>query len=78
MTRFSTDAEQFKKAFEDARKNNAELAGASTAASHPPDAKEESEEAAEPEGEAEGNAPAPTETNPPAAVTQASEKTGEE
>ncbi|KAH9981850.1 RanBP1 domain-containing protein [Russula compacta] len=72
-------AEQFKKAFEDARKNNAELAGASTTASHPPVAKEKSEEAVEPEAEGEAeNAPAPTETSPPTAVTQASEKTGGE
>ena len=87
MPPFSLVAGQFKKAFEDARDNNAKLAGApSTAPSTapPPYTREEKhEETTESEGEdedeAKGNAPAPSETNPPAGAPQDSEdKTGEE
>jgi hypothetical protein len=62
-------AGQFKKAFEDARENNAKLAGAGSAASPPPATEDEPEETSEDEGEgegeAEGDAPAPTETDVP-------------
>jgi hypothetical protein len=71
-------AAQFKKAFEDARENNAKLAGAGSAASAPPAAEDEPEETTEDddkdEEETEGNAPAPTETNAPGAETGESEK----
>jgi len=70
-------AVQFKKAFEDARDNNAKLAGAPPA---PPGTSEEKhEEAAESgsegqgDSEAKGNAPASSETNPPAGEPQDSE-----
>ncbi|KAI9508659.1 ran/spi1 binding protein [Russula earlei] len=74
-------AGQFKKAFEDARENNAKLAGTAAAASPPPVTEEKpegTESEGEGEGEAEGNAPAPTETNAPAAETRDTDKTGEE
>jgi len=75
-------AGQFKKAFEDARENNAKLAGVSSAASPPPVAEDKSEGSVEDEdeseGEAEGNVAAPTETNAPDAETGDSEKKGEE
>jgi hypothetical protein len=77
-------AGQFKKAFEDARENNAKLAGAGSAAS-PPRATEKPEETAEDESEsdgedeAEGNANAPAESDVPGTETGDSEKkTGEE
>jgi len=73
-------AGQFKKAFEDARENNAKLAGAGSAATeekHEETAEDESE--SDGEGEAEGNAPAPAETGVPGTETGDSEKkTGEE
>jgi hypothetical protein len=78
------DAGQFKKAFEDARENNAKLAGAGSAASPPRATEEKPEETAEDEDEsdgedeAEGNVPAPTETNVPGTETGDSEKTGGE
>jgi len=68
-------AAQFKKAFEDARENNSKLAGNVAAASSPPAEEEKAEETAE--DTAEGNAPEPKETNPPAADTRDAEKTGE-
>jgi Ran-binding protein 1 len=70
-------AAQFKKAFEEARDNNAKLAS-STAAAASPVAEDKPEETAESKDESEGeaNAPAPGETNPPA--VGASEKTEEE
>ncbi|KAF8484480.1 ran/spi1 binding protein [Russula ochroleuca] len=84
-------AGQFKKAFEDARDNNATLTGApsSTAPSTAPPpytreenreetAESESEGEDEDEDEAKGNPPAPSETNPPAGTTEDSEKTGGE
>jgi len=75
-------AGQFKKAFEDARENNAKLAGVGSAASPPPVAEDKSEgsieDEDESEGEAEGNVPAPTETNAPDAETGDLEKKGEE
>lgn len=75
-------AGQFKKAFEDARENNAKLAGAGSAASPPPATEDEPEETSEDEGEgegeAEGNAPAPTETNVPDVKTGDSDDKGEE
>ena len=74
-------AGQFKKAFEDARENNAKLARAGSAASPPPATEDEPEETSEDEGEgegeAEGNAPAPTETNVPDVKTDSDNK-GEE
>jgi len=75
-------AGQFKKAFEDARENNAKLAGVGSAASPPPVAEDKSEGSAEDEGEdegeAEGNVPAPTETNAPGVEKGDSDKKGEE
>ncbi|KAH9960482.1 RanBP1 domain-containing protein [Russula dissimulans] len=70
----SDNAALFKNAFEDARENNSKLAGTAAAASSPP-AEEKAEETAK--GVAEGNAPEPTETNPPAADTRDAEKAGE-
>lgn len=72
-------AGQFKKAFEDARENNAKLAGAASAASPPPVNEDKPEETTEDdedkdEDEAEGNAPAPTETNAPGAEIGDSKK----
>jgi len=71
---------QFKKAFEDAQDNNAKLAGAP-----PPYTREEKREETvdsgaegEGEGEVKGNAPAPSETSPPAGESQESEKKDEE
>ena len=76
------DAGQFKKEFEDARENNAKLAGVVPAASTPPAADDKSEGTAEDEGndegKAEGNPPAYTETNAPDAETGDSEKKEEE
>ena len=78
------DAGQFKKAFEDARENNAKLAGAGSAASPPRATEEKPEETAEDEDEsdgedeAEGNVPAPTATNVSGTETGDSEKTGGE
>jgi hypothetical protein len=73
---------QFKKAFEDARGNNMKLAGASLPPPPytPEEKREESESEEEDEGEdeAKGNAPAPSETNPPAGEPQESEKKDEE
>jgi len=71
-------AAQFKKAFEDARENNINLAHTAAAGSPPP--AEKPEETAESEDESEdaaqGNVPETTETNPPAGDTQDAEKTG--
>jgi hypothetical protein len=69
---------QFKKAFEDARDNNAKLAGAPPPYT-PEEKREESTESEEDEGEVEAkeDAPAPSETNPPAGEPQESEKTEE-
>jgi hypothetical protein len=80
MIRSLPVAAQFKKAFEDARENNIKLAGAAAAASPPPATEEEPEETAQAESDdgAEGDVPASTESNPPAAETRDSEKTGEE
>jgi hypothetical protein len=61
-------AEQFKKAFEDARDNNINLASSASAAPHPY-VEDKAEEASGSEGEEDGNAPLATETNPPAAKT---------
>ncbi len=73
-------AVQFKKAFEDARDNNAKLTGAPPPYT-PEDKHEETAESgakSEAEAEAKGNAPAPSETNPPAGEPQDSEKKNEE
>jgi len=69
-------AAQFKKAFEDARVNNANLASSTAAAASPVD-EDKPEETTESKDESEGeaNAPAPGSTNPP---TGAGEKTEEE
>jgi hypothetical protein len=81
---FSPVAGQFKKAFEDARDNNAKLTGAPSTAPPPYTREEKREETADSDGEdededeAKGNAPAPSETNPPAGAPQDSEKTGGE
>jgi hypothetical protein len=74
-------AVQFKKAFEDAQGNNAKLAGAPPP--YTPEEKceghtDESEDEDEDEGEVKGNAPAPSETNPPVGESQESEKKDEE
>ncbi|KAI0248682.1 RanBP1 domain-containing protein [Lactifluus subvellereus] len=70
-------AGQFKKAFEDARYNNAKLAGSAASAPHAADEdKPEETTESESEDEAEGNPPRATETNPPAAGTE--EKSREE
>jgi len=61
-------AAQFKKAFEDARGNNAKLAS-STAAATSEDKPEETAESKD-ESEGEANAPAPGQTNPPAEKTE--------
>jgi Ran-binding protein 1 len=81
MLHLSPVAVQFKKAFEDARDNNAKLAGATSAPppytpeeKHEETSEEEEEDEGEGEGEAKGNAPAPSETNPPAGEPQESEK----
>jgi Ran-binding protein 1 len=76
-------AAQFKNAFEDARGNNAKLAGAppppyTPEEKHEVTAESEDEDEDEDEGEAKGNAPAPSETNPPVGEPQESEKKGEE
>ncbi|KAI0291741.1 RanBP1 domain-containing protein [Russula brevipes] len=73
-------AAQFKKAFEDARENNIKLAGPAAAASPPPATEEEPEETAQAEDddEAEGDVRPSADSNPPAAETRDSEKTGEE
>jgi Ran-binding protein 1 len=84
MLHLSPVALQFKKAFEDARDNNAKLAGAPSAPPpySPEDKHEETvesgEEDDESEDEAKGNAPVPSETNPPAGEPQESEKKDEE
>lgn len=80
MLHLSPVAVQFKKAFEDARDNNAKLAGAPppyTPEEKPEEASESGDEG-EGEGEVKGNAPAPSETNPPGGESQESEKKGEE
>ncbi|SRR6266436_2613361 len=90
MIYLSPVAVQFKKAFEDARDNNAKLAGAPPPYS-PKEKHEESAESGDEEqgedrpaiqsfgtGEAKGNAPAPSETNPPAGEPQNLEKKDEE
>jgi len=71
---------QFKKAFEDARDNNAKLTGAPPPYT-PEEKLEETTESGdedEDEGEAEGDAAAPGETNAPAGEPQESEKKDEE
>jgi hypothetical protein len=62
-------AAQFKKAFEDARDNNAKLAGTAPATLVEDESEETAESKDEEEGEADGNAPEGTETNPPAEET---------
>jgi len=74
-------AGQFKKAFEDAQTNNAKLAGAPPPPYTAVEKREETTESGtedEGEGEAKGNVPASSETNPPAGEPQESEKKGEE
>ena len=77
MPHLSPVAGQFKKAFEDARDNNAKLAGAAPPPYTPEEKGEEadeSDEEDEDEGDAKGDAPAPSETNPPTGEPQESEK----
>ncbi|KAF8506026.1 RanBP1 domain-containing protein [Russula emetica] len=71
-------AAQFKKAFEDARDNNAKLAGAPPPYTPEEKREETTESGDEGEGEAKGNAPTLSETNPPAGEPQESEKKDEE
>jgi len=84
MLHLSPVAVQFKKAFEDAQDNNAKLAGAPSP-NTPEEKREETTESGaedededEGEGEVKGNAPTPSETNPPAGESQESEKKDEE
>jgi Ran-binding protein 1 len=78
MLHLSPVAVQFKKAFEDAQENNAKLAGAPPP--YTPEEKHEetsesgAEDGGEGEDEAKGNAPAPSETNPPSGESQETEK----
>ena len=61
-------AAQFKQAFEDARDNNAKLAGTASAPLIEDEPEETAENKGEDEDEADGNADG-TETDPPAAET---------
>ena len=82
MLHISPVAVQFKKAFEDAQDNNAKLAGAPPPYTREEKREETTDSGAEDEGEGEdevkGNAPATSETNPPAGESQESEKKDEE
>lgn len=77
MLHLSPVAGQFKEAFEKARDNNEKLAAPAPPPYTPEEKHEEtteSGEVGEGDGEAKGNAPAPSETNPPAEESEKREE----